>query len=196
MRAIRLLLPVVFLASPLTAQKAAPRLELGADVSFWQLDRGTASSEPTTRPSGTVRAGVVIPSRLPATLGLSATFASEDGTEPGLLVVSGEYAQRLFPESPDGLNLFVAAGAGILQFSVKEPLLPDCPSLDGCIDESIDYDNERRTVLSGSIGADLGLARGLLAQPVLSVVKPFGGREGSSGRDAMFRLGIGLAWRP
>jgi hypothetical protein len=196
MRAIRLLLPAVLLAAPLTAQKAAPRLEIGADVSYWQLDHGTASVGATTRPSATVRAGVVIPSRLPATLGLGATVAAEDGTEPGLLVLSGEYAQRLFPDSPDGLNLFLAAGAGILQFSVKEAFRPDCPSIEGCLDESIDYDNEWRTVLTGSLGADVGVVRGLLAQPVLSVVKPFGGRDGNSGRDAMLRLGIGLAWRP
>lgn len=195
MRTIRLLLPVLFLAAPLAAQRNAPRLEIGVDASYWQLDRGTASVGPTTRPSGTMRAGVFIPSRLPSTLSLSATFASEDGTEPGLLMIASEYAQRLLPDTPDGLNLFVAAGAGLLKFSVKESLLPECRPEVGCIDEGIDYDNDSRTVLTGALGADVRVVRGVLIQPALAVVKPFGGNEGRS-RDAMFRLGIGLAWRP
>lgn len=198
MRALRLLLPLLAVTSPLAAQKAAPRVEIGVDASYWQLDRGTATVGATSRPSGTVRAAVLIPSRLPASLGFSATYAGEDGIEPGLLAFGSEFAQRLFPANPDGLNLFVSAGAGILRFYSEEQrrIIDACTPEEGCMYEGYSYNGEWRPMMTASLGADLGMARWMIIQPTFAVVKPFGQRDGSGGNEAMFRLGVGLALRP
>lgn len=195
MRSVRLL-TVVLLASPLAAQDAAPRLEVGVDLSYWQLDMGTATVGPTTQQSGTLRAAVVLPSRLPASLGLSATYAPTDGDAPGLLGLGSEFAQRLSPGGPDGMNLFVAAGAGILRLSPEEEEggIDECRPENGCIDESPHHAEGWRTVLSASLGADVPLARGALMQPAVQVLKPVGQEMGAAG--VLVRLGIGLAWRP
>ena len=196
MRSVRLL-AVVLLASPLAAQDAAPRLEVGVDLSHWQLDGGTATVGPTTRQSGSVRAAVLLPGRMPASLGLSATYAPTDGDAPGLLGFASEFARRLAPGGPDGMNLFVAAGAGILRLSPEEEEeagIDRCRPEDGCIDESPHHAEGWRTVLSASVGADVPLARGALIQPSVQLLKPVGREMGAAG--ALVRLGIGFAWRP
>lgn len=195
MRNIRLLLAVALLSSPLAAQSAAPGLEIGADLSYWQLDFGNATVGSTTRPSGTVRAAVLIPSRLMASLGLSATYAGEDGTAPGLLAFNSEFAQRLYPRQPDGLNFFLAAGAGLLRFSSDEQrrIIDECLADSLCMYEGPSHRENWRTVLTASAGLDVGLVRGVLMQPVLMIVKPYGAGDG---QEVMFRLGMGLAWRP
>lgn len=188
------LLALVLVVSPLAAQDAAPRLEVGVDLSYWQLDMGTATVGPTTQQSGTLRAAVVLPSRLPASLGLSATYAPTDGDAPGLLGLGSEFAQRLAPGGADGMNLFLAAGAGILRLSPEEERgIDECLPENGCIDESPHHAEGWRTVLSASVGADVPLARGALMQPAVQVLKPVGQELGGAG--VLVRLGIGLAWR-
>lgn len=188
------LLALVLLASPLAAQDAAPRLEVGVDLSHWQLDLGTASVGPTTQQTGSVRAAVVLPSRLPASLGLSATYAPTDGSAPGLLGFGGELAQRLAPGGRDDMNLFLSAGAGILRLSEGEEEDGGCIPENGCIDESPHHAEGWRTVLSASVGADVPVARGAVVQPAVQLLKPVGQGLGEAG--VLVRLGIGLAWRP
>jgi hypothetical protein len=194
MRFIRLLTLAV-LASPLAAQEAAPRLEVGIDVSHWQLDQGTATVGPTTRQSGTVRAAVLLPSRRPASLGLSATYAPRDGSAPGLLGFGTELAQRIAARGVDDMNLFVAAGAGILRISAEEKAGIDlCRPEAGCIDEGPHQPEGWRTLLSASVGADVPVARGAMMQPAVQLLKPLGQEPGDAG--VLVCVGIGLAWRP
>jgi len=198
MRPMRLLLPLVLLATPLASQDRPPRLEVGADFSYWELDRGTASVGPTTRQSGTLRMGLLVPTRRPASVGVSATYAPEDGLSPGLLVVSGELSQRLFPDIHHGFNLFVAGGAGALRFSSDEQrqILEACRIEDGCMREGYSHDEHWRTVLTGSVGADVPLAGNLLLQPTIALIKPVLERDDLPALDTMFRLGIGFTLRP
>lgn len=193
MRTIRLLIPLL-LTAPLSAQNAAPGLEVGVDVSHWQLDHGTASADPAGRQTGTVRAAVLIPSRRPATLGLSATYAPLRGDAPGVLGFGSEFAQRVGVGGRDDMNLFVGVGAGILRLTEEEEDDGPCLPENGCIDESPELPGDWRPMLSASLGADVPIARGALMQPAIQVLKPVGSDVGE--RTALVRLGIGLAWRP
>lgn len=187
MRSIRLLVPLL-LAAPLAAQNATPRLEVGVDYSYWELPdvvtRGPSSSWRT----GTVRAGVLLPTRLPATLGLSASYA------PGLLGFGGEFAQRVSAGGPDDMNVFLGVGAGMVRLTDDEEEEDiDCNPENGCIDESPGLPEDWRPTLGASLGADVPIARGAVVQPVLQLLRPFG-EDGGEG--TFIRLGIGLAWRP
>lgn len=197
MRIIRLLIPFVLLASPLAAQRELPRLEIGADFSYWRLDGGGSDAGETSRPAGTVRAAFVIPSRLPATLGFSGSYGPEDGIQPGLLAFSSEFAQRLSPNRPGTVNVFLAAGAGILRLKSEEQqrIIDECRPEVGCIYEGSSHTGEWSMMATATVGADVGIARRVLAQPTLAFVTPFGDGSGS-GAGTMVRLGIGLAVRP
>jgi hypothetical protein len=197
MRSIALL-ALVLLSSPVAAQRATPRLEVGVDLSHWRLDMGNATVGPTTRASGTARAALLIPSRLPASLGVSTSYAPEDGSAPGLLAIHTEFLQRVLPAGLNDMNLFLGAGAGILRFSSREQreLMEECLRSPGCIYEGPHHPGGWRTVLSASAGADVPLAAGAVMQPVVQLVKPIGGDAVGGGRDVLVRLGLGLAWRP
>jgi hypothetical protein len=197
MRTLRLLVPFVLLASPLAAQREAPRLEIGADFSYWQLDGGGSDAGETSRPAGTVRAAIVIPSRLPATLGFSGSFAPEDGIQPGLLAFSSEFAQRLSPAQAGRVNVFLAAGAGILRLKSEEQerIIDECQLRQECIYEGPSHRGDWSMMATVTVGADVGIARRVLAQPTLAFVTPFG-QGSASGEGTMVRLGIGLAVRP
>lgn len=191
MRSVRLLILLVLaapliLAVPLSAQNAAPRLEVAVDVSHWQLD-DLPGAGGDTRQTGTVRAAVLIPSRRPASLGVSATYA------PGLMGFGSEFAQRVGAGGPRDTNLFVGVGAGVLRVADDEDDGAPClPGEFGCIDETPDRPDDWRPVLSASLGVDVPFARGTLVQPAVQLVRPMG-QNGSDG--AFIRLGLGLAWR-
>ena len=191
------LLALVLLASPLMAQKAAPRLEVGVDLSQWRLDAGDAGGG-TSRASGTVRAALLIPSRMPASLGLSATWAPEDGAAPGLLGIGTEFLQRVGARALDELNLFVGAGAGILRVTSREQRegMEACARQPGCMYEGPSDPGGFRTVLSASAGADVPMGRRAVVQPVVQVVKPIASDGVGGDGDVLVRLGLGLAWRP
>lgn len=198
MRTLTLLLALVAAAAPLAAQNG-PRFEIGGDVSYWRLDHGTATVGPTTRPAAGLRAAVLIPSRRPATLGFGGSYAPEDGMQPGLLALSGEFSKRLLARDAAAPNLFVGMGAGIMRFSSEEQwsIINRCRPENGCMAEGISYAHgEWQMTMAGSIGADLRVLPGLVAQPAVSVVKPFGAEDGRARREAMLRVGISLAWRP
>lgn len=197
MRLARLLL-ISLIASPLAAQEAAPRLELGVDLSSWRTEVRTALGGSGVQLGGTVRAAVVLPSAAPSSLGLSVTYAPEGDAGPGLLGFGSEFAQRLLRAAPGEANVFVGAGAGIMRFSnerLREEI-EQCSQEPTCMYEGPPMGSGWRPVLSGSVGADVPLGRGALLQPVLQFVRPIGSSRAGQPDGSIYRLGLGLAWRP
>lgn len=194
MRLARLLI-LSLIASPLAAQEAAPRLEVGVDLSRWRTEQRTGNG---IQLAGSVRAAVVLPSAAPSSLGFSAMYAPEAETAPGLLGFGSEFAQRLRKARPGEGNVFVSAGAGIMRFSNQRLRneFEQCSQQPDCMYEGPPPGSGWAPVLTASLGADVPLGRGALLQPVLQLVRPVGEPRAGQPDGRIYRLGVGLAWRP
>jgi hypothetical protein len=179
-------------SSVVKAQAVSIRPELGAQLTYWQLEDGYGRVGPT------VHLGVFRPKGTPIALRLSGSYAPRGDLAPGILVFGGQAAIPLFGARPAdsrrvGLELVMGFGGLHFDGSTGAELENPCGP-DGCFEGGVFFHEGWAQVLEVGFGLEIPVGSKLFAYPGAALLIPVGDSQGGPGHRVL-RAGLGLGWR-